>query len=103
MHDSSERLQVLYELSRRLASFGRVVSTDSARGVHLGVKQGRQPGLKLGYSQVANPLYLIGKGTMSPRRALTMVARSLLLMIGAPVRTQRVKSPLAKLVKKLLL
>jgi GT2 family glycosyltransferase len=65
------------DFSRQLARFGRVVSTDATRGVHLGVKQGRQSGLKLGYSQVANPLYLIGKGTMSPARALTLIARNL--------------------------
>lgn len=65
------------DFSRQLAHFGRVVSTDATRGVHLGVKQGRQRGVKLGYSQVANPLYLIGKGTMSPRRALTLIARNL--------------------------
>jgi hypothetical protein len=65
------------DFSRQLARFGRVVSTDATRGVHLGVKQGRQRGVKLGYSQVANPLYLIGKGTMSPRRALTLIARNL--------------------------
>jgi glycosyltransferase involved in cell wall biosynthesis/GT2 family glycosyltransferase len=65
------------DFSRQLAPFGRVVSTEATRGVHLGVKQGRQRGVKLGYSQVANPLYLIGKGTMSPRRALTLIARNL--------------------------
>ncbi|MFA5901443.1 MAG: glycosyltransferase, partial [Hyphomicrobium sp.] len=65
------------DFSRQLARHGRIVSID-ARGVHLGVKQGRQPGLKLGYSQVANPLYLIGKGTMSPGRALRLMGRNLL-------------------------
>jgi glycosyltransferase involved in cell wall biosynthesis/GT2 family glycosyltransferase len=65
------------DFSRQLARFGRLVITEKARGVHLGVKQGRQRGVKLGYSQVANPLYLIAKGTMSPRRALTLIARNL--------------------------
>jgi len=49
------------DLSRRLAVFGEVVRLDSARGVHMGVKSGRGSGLKLGYSQVANPLYLASK------------------------------------------
>jgi hypothetical protein len=65
------------DFSRQIARFGRIVSTEATRGVHLGVKLGRQPGVKLGYSQVANPLYLIGKGTMSPRRALLLIARNL--------------------------
>jgi GT2 family glycosyltransferase len=49
------------DLSRRLAEFGDVVKLKSARGVHLGVKSGRGSGLKLGYSQVANPIYLASK------------------------------------------
>ena len=49
------------DLSRRLAAFGEVVQLDAALGVHLGVKRGRGSGVRLGYSQVANPLYLAGK------------------------------------------
>ena len=49
------------DLSRRLAVFGDVIKLDHARGVHLGVKSGRGSGLKLGYSQVANPLYLVAR------------------------------------------
>ncbi len=49
------------DLSRQLAVFGDVVGLRSARGVHLGVKSGRGSGVKLGYSQVANPLYLASK------------------------------------------
>jgi GT2 family glycosyltransferase len=49
------------DLSRRLARFGNVVKCGAARGVHLGVKSGRGSGVRLGYSQVANPLYLASK------------------------------------------
>ena len=31
----------------------------------LGTKRGRTSGVRFGYSQVANPIYLISKGTMS--------------------------------------
>lgn len=65
------------DFSRQLARYGRIVSID-ARGVHLGMKQGRQTGVKLGYSQVANPLYLIGKGTMGAGRALWLMGRNLI-------------------------
>ncbi|MCE6958678.1 glycosyltransferase family 2 protein [Cereibacter sphaeroides] len=65
------------DFSRRLAPFGRIVRNEALRGVHLGVKSGRTSGLRLGYSQVANPLYLIGKRSMAPRRALAMLARNL--------------------------
>ena len=65
------------DFSRRLAPHGRIVEID-ASGIHLGLKQGRQSGIKLGYSQVANPLYLMSKGTMSGRRALMLLGRNLL-------------------------
>ena len=65
------------DFSRQLAPHGRIVEID-AWGIHLGLKKGRQSGLKLGYSQVANPLYLTRKGTMSGRRALTLLGRNLL-------------------------
>ena len=66
------------DLSRRLAEFGQVVRIDAACGVHLGVKSGRGSGLRLGYSQVANPLYISGKRSGYPfRRAVTHIARNL--------------------------
>jgi hypothetical protein len=46
--------------------------------VHLGVRSGRQPGRRLGYSQVANPVYLIRKGTMSKGRAVAQIGRNIL-------------------------
>ena len=54
------------DLSRRLGAFGKVVKIDAAVGVHLGVKQGRNSGVRLGYSQIANPLYLARKGSGYP-------------------------------------
>ena len=51
------------DFSRRVAGYGRVVKVSAARGVHLGVKAARQRGVQLGYSQVANPVYLMRKGT----------------------------------------
>ncbi|WP_037532331.1 glycosyltransferase family 2 protein [Sphingomonas sp. RIT328] len=64
------------DFSRRLRGRGRVERTHAFVGVHQGVKGGRSPGRRLGYSQVANPLYLIGKGTMTPRDALWLMARN---------------------------
>lgn len=65
------------DFSRQLARHGRIVRVSTMRGVHLGIKVGRSPGMRLGYSQIANPLYLIGKGTFSWRRALTLMTRNL--------------------------
>lgn len=65
------------DFSRRLAPHGRIVQAEALRGVHLGTKSGRTPGVRLGYSQIANPAYLMRKGTMSRRRALRMMLRNL--------------------------
>jgi glycosyltransferase involved in cell wall biosynthesis len=43
---------------------GLFVRTEDLWGVHLGHKQGRASGLMLGYSQVANAVYLAKKGTV---------------------------------------
>jgi GT2 family glycosyltransferase len=65
------------DLSRRLAVFGDIIKLESARGVHLGVKSGRGSGVKLGYSQVANPLYLVSKQRGYPfGRALSHISKN---------------------------
>lgn len=56
---------------------GRVILTPRCRGVHLGVKGGRQSGVRFGYSQIANPIYLAGKGTISAHRKRMFLARAL--------------------------
>jgi GT2 family glycosyltransferase len=66
------------DLSRRLAAFGSVMQIEAAYGVHLGVKLGRGSGVRLGYSQVANPLYLRAKRCGYPlRRALSHIASNM--------------------------
>jgi hypothetical protein len=53
------------DFSRQMARFGDVVKAEALSGVHLGVKRGRVSGVRFGYSQVANPIYLVRKGTLS--------------------------------------
>jgi len=65
------------DLCRRLAAHGRIVRVPGARGVHLGTKQGRTSGVRLGYSQIANPVYLARKGSLGWWRAVRSVARNL--------------------------
>lgn len=43
---------------------GPMVQSGRLVGVHLGVKAGRTSGVRFGYSQIANPIYLNRKGTM---------------------------------------
>jgi glycosyltransferase involved in cell wall biosynthesis len=64
------------DFTSQLRSRGRVVRDDAIRGVHLGIKSGRINGARFGYSQVANPLYLIRKGTLPAKFALKLMLRN---------------------------
>jgi hypothetical protein len=70
------------DFSRRLAEHGRIVRSERCRGVHMGVKRGRSPGIRLGYSQVANPYYMWRKGSLSARFASIQMTRNLLANFG---------------------
>lgn len=65
------------DFSRQLAPHGRIVRVPAASGVHLGTKNGRIAGFKLGYSQIANPIYLTRKGTYARARAVRLITRNL--------------------------
>ena len=54
------------DLTYQLGCRGKLLSGPELTGIHLGVRSGRQPGKRLGYSQVANVLYLYRKKTMRP-------------------------------------
>lgn len=60
--------------ARRL---GRVVYEPACRGVHLGVASGRTSGVRFGYSQIANLVYLARKGTTDWKTAVRFVSRHL--------------------------
>jgi GT2 family glycosyltransferase len=64
------------DFSRRLGRDGWLIKSHALTGVHLAVKRGRSSGVSVGYSQIANPLYLMGKGTMPPRSALVQLGRN---------------------------
>lgn len=65
------------DFTSQLRKKGRVVRVDAIRGVHLGIKSGRINGMRFGYSQVANPLYLIRKGTVPARFAMRLMVRNI--------------------------
>lgn len=67
-----EDIDVTYQLGRR----GRLVRSDRLSGVHMGAKGGRTSGVRLGYSQIANPIYLLRKGSAPPRLAWAMMLRN---------------------------
>lgn len=61
------------DFAAQLLGRGRLVQTHAFAGVHQGVKGGRASGVRLGYSQIINPLYLAGKGTMRRHFALRII------------------------------
>lgn len=63
------------DFTRRIARFGRSVEVGNLRGVHLATKKGRVSGVRFGYSQVANPLYLYRKSSIPLSLALRRVLR----------------------------
>ena len=69
--------------------YGRVVETDAFSGVHLGASGGRTSGVRFGYSQVINPLYLLRKGTMRPSHAARIVGKNLIANHVRALRPER--------------
>ena len=67
----------------QLRARGQLLQSPALAGVHMGVKSGRTPGKKLGYSQIANPIYLLRKKTIPKKLAVKLL----------------VKAPLANLLK----
>jgi GT2 family glycosyltransferase len=61
-----------------LSRAGKIVTTNMAWGIHLGSKSGKGSDVRLGYSQIVNPAYIVRKGNMSPLDALRLVTKNLL-------------------------
>jgi len=59
----------------RLIGRGLIAYTNAFAGVHQGIKHGRTSGVRLGYSQVANPVYLYRKGTLRWSAMIRSVVR----------------------------
>ncbi len=57
---------------------GRSIKLGEALGVHLGVKAGRLSGLRLGYSQIVNPVYLRKKGTVTTSSLIWHVFKNII-------------------------
>ena len=81
------------DLTIQLGRRGKLISGPEITGIHLGVRSGRQPGKRLGYSQVANIVYLYRKGTMLPiigwRQLLANIAANLVKSIAPEPHVDR--------------
>ncbi len=76
------------DLTRRMLPHGRILRLAGARGVHLGTKAGRVPGVRLGYSQVVNPIYLARKGSFPWNHAVPSAARHVLVNLLKSARPE---------------
>jgi GT2 family glycosyltransferase len=65
------------DYSARLGRLGGMLRTADLTGIHLGTRSGRTSGRRLGYSQVANIVYLRRKQTISARHGFGLMARNI--------------------------
>lgn len=66
------------DFSGRLKPYGRIVLIPAAQAVHLGAKVGKTSGKRLGYSQIANPIYLLRKGVFRWYMVLDTIFRNVM-------------------------
>ncbi|MDG4884002.1 glycosyltransferase family 2 protein [Mesorhizobium sp. WSM4884] len=76
------------DFTSQMRSRGRVVCVTSIKGVHLGIKTGRVSGERFGYSQVANPIYLIRKGSVPASFALPLMFRNIAANLAKSLRPE---------------
>ncbi len=66
------------DFSYQLGQRGELLLTGKLAGVHMGVKGGRTSGRRLGYSQIANPIYLLRKRTIPRKLAWRLMVRNVI-------------------------
>ena len=77
------------DITGQAKKMGRVLFFPDCRGVHLGSGAGRTNGLKFGYSQIANLVYLHGKGTVEATTVFRFLSRALLSNMFHALKGQR--------------
>jgi GT2 family glycosyltransferase len=65
------------DYSGQARRYGRTMIMPLCRGVHQGVKAARTSGLRMGYSQIANPIRIAFRRNMSALRAARFVLKAL--------------------------
>ncbi|WP_394886092.1 glycosyltransferase family 2 protein (plasmid) [Mesorhizobium sp. AaZ16] len=76
------------DFTSQMRSRGRVVCVTAIRGVHLGIKTGRVSGVRFGYSQVANAVYLVRKGSVPASFAFPLMFRNIAANLGKSLRPE---------------
>lgn len=67
---------------------GKLIKCANACGVHMGVKNGRVSGDRLGYSQIVNPIYLLRKGTMTYGQVAGQIFRNVASNLSRSLRPE---------------
>lgn len=80
-----------YDFANRARRYGVLAIVPACNGVHLGASSGRTSGLRFGYSQIANPIYLVRKGTMPWRKAGQLISRNIIANLTKTVLGVRIK------------
>jgi GT2 family glycosyltransferase len=70
------------DFSGQLRGRGRIIATNLVWGVHLGTKKGKISGVRFGYSQVINPLFILRKGNISLRRASVLISKNIVANVA---------------------
>ncbi|MER8752168.1 glycosyltransferase family 2 protein [Mesorhizobium sp. M1050] len=76
------------DFTSQMRSKGRVVCVTSITGVHLGIKSGRVSGERFGYSQVANAIYLVRKGSVPASFAIPLMLRNIAANLAKSLRPE---------------
>ncbi|GAB3371475.1 glycosyltransferase family 2 protein [Azotobacter armeniacus] len=80
-----------YDFANQARKYGVLAFLPTCKGVHLGVSSGRTSGVRFGYSQIANPIYLAKKGTMSWRKAGTLMSKNILSNLAKTIFGVKIK------------
>jgi GT2 family glycosyltransferase len=67
------------DFSRRAGRNGKLVRSQALLGVHLGAHGARLSGVRYGYSQVANPVYLWKKKILTLHEVIHLIAKPFLM------------------------
>jgi len=79
-----EDVDFSYQAGKR----GTLLLTNQLAGVHMGAKGGRTSGKRLGYSQIANPVYLLRKQTIPRHLAWRLMRRNLAANVAGSFRPE---------------
>ena len=76
------------DLTAPLRQQGRLIQCRRLVGAHRGVKRGRTSGIRFGYSQIANPIYLLRKGSVPRRYMVENILRNVVANMLKAIRPE---------------